>query len=503
MNIAKLREQRVMQEEPEQVSFVSGGREITNYEYLRESRKLVTALKGLGVKRGDRVIVQMPNSVEVLQSFGAIWRLGAIAVPINFLMNSEEIATIYADSGAKVVISTKDFLPKIKAGQAKAPQVQTVILANDDVPEGMYSYHELVNKNPEEHDVVETDDDEVATLMYTAGTTGVPKGVMMTHYALYANSKMQYDSLTLPVGMTNITVLPLCHSYGVSVANGGLFRFKTKSVILNTFDLETIFATIAKYKVDFMALVPTMYVYMLMYPNPNKHDLSSVKFWMCGSAPLSQATWNQFKERFGREITEGWGLTEAGANNACNPVDGRPVKVGSIGLPMKGMQMGIMDDGGKLLGAKQTGEIVLKGPSVMKGYWNKPEETANSLIDGWLHTGDVGYVDEDGYFWITDRKKDLIIKGGENISPRTVEEVLYAYPGVAEAAVVAMNDPVYGENIKAFVALKPNQTATVEEILGHCKAKLASFLVPKQIVIIPELPKSLVGKILKKELRKL
>jgi long-chain acyl-CoA synthetase len=502
VNIAQLRELKVL-EEPEQVSFVSGGRELTNYEFLHESRKLVTVLKELGVKRGDRVIVQMPNCVEVLQSFGAIWRLGAIVVPVNYMMNDDEIASIYADSGAKVVISVQDFLPKIQAAQTKAPQVKTVILVNDDVPEGTHSFAALVRHAPETKDIAATDDDELAALIYTAGTTGQSKGVMLTHGSLYANSKMSFESTRMPHGMTNITVLPLCHAYGIAVSNSGLFYERTRSVILNTFDLETLFASIDKYDARLVALVPTMYVFMLMYPNPNKHDLSRVKYWLCGSAPLSQVTWKQFHERFGGEICEGWGLSESGASGSANPCDGRKVKVGSIGLPCVGMTMGIMDDNGNLLGDKQSGEIVLQGPSLMKGYWNQPEETARVLIDGWLHTGDVGYRDEDGYYWITDRKKDLIIKGGENISPRTIEEALYAHPKVAEAAVVAMKDEVYGENIKAFVSLKSGQQATGEELNGHCKMKLTNFFLPKEIVILPALPKNLVGKILKKELRTL
>ncbi len=502
MNIAKLRELKVM-EEPEQVSFVSGGKELTNHEFLHGARKLVTVLKELGVRRGDRVIVQMPNCVEVLQSFGAIWRLGAIVVPVNYLMKDDEIASIYEDSGAKVVISVKDFLPRIKAGKEKAPQVKTVILVNDEVPEGTCSFHALVDQARETQEIVETDDDEVAALIYTAGTTGQSKGVMLTHASLYSNSKISYESTLMPHGMTNITVLPLCHAYGIAVANSGLFYQRTKSVILGTFDLETIFASIDKYDARLVALVPTMYVFMLMYPNPNKHDLSRVKYWMCGSAPLSQATWNQFHERFGGKIIEGWGLSESGASGSSNPCDGRPIKVGSIGLPLKGMQMGIMDDRGNFLAPNQTGEIVLKGPSLMKGYWNKPEETAKAIIDGWLHTGDVGHVDEDGYYWITDRKKDLIIKGGENISPRSIEEVLYAHPKIAEASVIAMKDDVYGENIRAFVALKPGLEATIDELMAHCKTRLTNFLIPKEIVFLPTLPKNIVGKILKKELRKL
>ncbi len=502
MNIANLRELKVI-EEPEQISMVCGARELTNYQFLSEARKLVTVLKDLGVRRGDRVIVQMPNCIEVLQSFGAIWRLGAVVVPINYLMKDDEIANIYEDSGAKVVISTKDFLPKIQVGQARSPQVKTVILVNDEVPEGLHSFHALVDNAPERKDIVETDDDELAALIYTAGTTGQSKGVMLTHYSLYNNSKMSYESTLMPHGMTNITVLPLCHAYGIAVANSGLFYERTKSVILGSFDMETVFASIDKYNASLVALVPTMYVFMLMYPNPQKHDLSRVKYWMCGSAPLSQATWNQFHERFGGKIIEGWGLSESGASGSSNPCDGRPIKVGSIGLPLKGMQMGIMDDKGIFLEPNQTGEIVLKGPSIMKGYWNKPEETAKVIIDGWLHTGDVGHVDEDGYYWITDRKKDLIIKGGENISPRTIEEVLYAHPKVAEASVIAMKDDVYGENIKAFVALKPGQDATAEEMLAYCKTKLTNFLIPKEIVFMPALPKNLVGKTLKKELRNL
>jgi long-chain acyl-CoA synthetase len=281
--------------------------------------------------------------------------------------------------------------------------------------------------------------------------------------------------------------------------NNGLFRTAT-AVLLNTFDLGTIFRSIEKYRVDSMAGVPTMFVYMLLYAEAGNFDLSSMKYCFSGSAPLSLETWRQCKEVFNWEIIEGWGLTEAGANNSVNPFDG-PKKVGSIGLPMTGTEMKIMDDQGRPLAAGEEGEIVIRGPQIMKGYWNKPEETASVLRDGWLHTGDVGYVDEDGYFWITDRKKDLIIKGGENISPRAIEEVLYSHPKVAEVAVVGMKDAVYGENIRAFLTLKPGEKATEEEILAYCRGRLAKFFLPQTVTFIPSFPKNLVGKILKKELR--
>lgn len=500
MNIAKLGENRVM-EQGEQATLIFEGREITNVEMLRASRKLATALKELGVKRGDRVILQMPNCPEALQSFLAVWRIGAVIVPINFLIGEEETAYIYQDSGAKAVISSHTFLPKIRAGQVRAPEVKTVILIDDDVPEGTLSYRQLVENSQEEYKVVETQDDEIAALIYTAGTTGRPKGVIHTHLSLYANAKMQYETVPLPDGITSISVLPLCHSFGIATMNNGLFR-TGRTVLLNSFDMDVIFSSIEKYQGNIMAGVPTLYVYMLLYPEPKKYSLSSMKYWISGSAPLALETWNKFKEVFGFEIIEGWGLTEAGANNSVNPLDGVK-KVGSIGLPMKGTEMRIVDDHGNALTPGQQGEIVIRGPQLMKGYWNKPEETAEILIDGWLHTGDVGYVDDDGYFWITDRKKDLIIKGGENISPRTIEEVLFMHPKVSEAAVIGMKDDIYGENIKAFLVLNPGETATAEEIIEYCRTKLMNFLLPKEVVFLKSFPKSLVGKILKRALRKL
>jgi long-chain acyl-CoA synthetase len=501
MNIAKLAETKMLQE-GEKVGLIYEGREITNMQMLRASQKLVSALKTLGVKRGDRVILQMPNCPEVLQGFGAAWRMGAVIVPINWLVGDEETAYIYQDSGAEVVISSSLFLPKIESARKKAPGVKHVILIDKEVPAGYLSYPDLIAKYPESPECVETADDELAALIYTAGTTGRPKGVMHTHYSLYSNARMQFDSIKLPDDFKSLSILPLCHSYGIATMNNGLFRNLGPTVLLNGFDLKMIFDSIAKYRPDVMSGVPTMFVYMLLYPELDKVDMSSLKHVFCGSAPLAMETWKKFKELFGIEITEGWGLTEAGANNSVNPIDGT-IKVGSIGVPMKGTDMRIFDDNDKELPQGKEGEIVIRGPMLMKGYWNKPAETAEMIRNGWLHTGDVGYVDGDGYFWITDRKKDLIIKGGENISPRKIEEVLFAHPKVSEAAVIGMRDAIYGEDIKAFLVLNPGQTATADEIREYCRKNLTNFFAPKEVVFMQALPKSLVGKILKKELRKL
>jgi len=357
-----------------------------------------------------------------------------------------------------------------------------------------------VDEGSDELEMVATDDDELAILIYTAGTTGRPKGVMHTHYALYSNANMQggLGNIQLPPMLIS---LPLCHSYGIATMNT-CFSTGAKIVLVRWFQVEEFFRLVEKYKPAIAPAVPMMYKLMLMSPEADKYDLSSVGIWISGSAPLPLETARAFKEKFGATIYEGWGLTEAFAHNSVNPFGGL-VKNGSIGLPMKDVEIKIFDNEDHELPSGHEGEIVVRGPTLMKGYWNLPNETAEALKDGWLHTGDIGYKDEDGYIFITDRKKDMIIKAGENVFPREVEEVLMAHPKVAECGVVGVKDDVYGEDIKAFVALKPGEQCTGDEIIEHCKKQLTSFKTPKSVQFIDDLPKNIMGKILKKELRKL
>ena len=500
MNIAELALKNL--EVGEHVSYIFEGNEITNVQMDRAARRFGNALKKLGVSRGDRVIMQMPNTPEVLQAFQAIWRIGAIAVPINYMVGQEEINFIYKDSGVHTVITSPEYLEKVKTAQSKSGSVKNIVVVSDQEMEGTCNCKKLLEESSEDLELVRTADDDVATMIYTSGTTGAPKGVMLTHYGLSYSANKQQETTLLPQDLISLAMLPLCHSFGVAMMNGSFLRLKGKVIIMRQFNLEQVFKNIDQYKVQSVPIVPTMVVYMLMYQDYQKYDISTVKYWPCGSAPLSLDTWKQFKEKFGHEIAEGWGLTEAGANNSTN-VGRSMIKPGSIGKPMDGMDMRIFDFNDNELPQGQEGEIVLKGPMVMKGYWNMPDATKEVIVNNWLHTGDIGYMDADGYFYITDRKKDIIIKGGENISPRVIEEILYMHPKVAEASVIGVKDKVYGEEIKAFVTLKPGEKATPDDILEYCKAKLKKFYVPKEVVILTAMPKSLVGKILKKELRKM
>ena len=501
MNLVELAEAKI-RDSGEYVSAVFEGREITNVEAERTSKRLAGALRNLNVKRGDRVLIQMPNCPEVFQSFAAIWRIGATVVPVNHMIGAEESAFIYQDCGAETLISSSDFLPRIEACRANAPALKNVIIIGRSVPKGCLSYGQIVDGNPEETSIASTDDTDLAAIVYTAGTTGQPKGAMHTHRSLYFAGKMLNDSVPVPEGTVSVFVLPMCHVYGISCMVAAYFHKKGKGIILSSFTVDKILEAIQTYRGNLFTGVPTLYVYMLLHPDPRKYDLSSMRWWISGSAALAPETWRGFKEKFGFEIIEGWGLTETGASGCINPAD-RPKKAGSIGRPMPGAQLKIVDDQDREVPQGRQGEIILRTPGIMSGYWKRPEETAEILRDGWVRTGDIGYVDKDGFYFITDRKKDIIIKSGENICPREIEEVIMTHPSVCEAVVVGVKDGVYGEEIKAFVVAKPGMQVTSQELNDHCCARLKRFKTPKDFTFMEALPKNIVGKVLRKELRKM
>jgi long-chain acyl-CoA synthetase len=506
----------------------------TNVEMNRAANRLGNALRSLGIKKGDRVGVQLLNCPQLIQSFFAAFKIGAILVPVNPSLRADELAYIYQDASMKALISSADGMDRIREARCTAPELENVILLGDEIPEDVISYDKIVNQASDELAVEDTDNDDVAVILYTAGTTGRPKGVMLTHYNWYTHVSGYYELVLLDTrgvavkgtipepdaaqgkrtkkqvevfgvnrNRVSLIALPLFHGYGVFAVN---LEFLTggKLVLLRRWDTEEAMKSIEQFKVTEFRGVPTMYIQMLNYPDAGKYDLSSLQTCICGSAPMPLEVARRWKERYGIDIWEGYGLSEATTVNCGNVAGKRPPKYGSIGkCYQKCNTIRIFDQNNKELPPGELGEIVIKGPGVMKGYWNKPEETAAVLRNGWLHTGDIGYTDEDGYIYLTERKKDLIIRGGENVYPKEVEDVLHRHPQVLEAGVIGIPDPIYGEEVKAFVVLKTAGSACEAELIDFCKQHLPAFKRPKSIRLMDALPKSAVGKILRRELRKI
>ena len=511
-----------------------GGKWYTNLDLLKMSNRLGNALKALGVQRGDRVAIQMLNCIEVFAAYNAIYRIGAIAVPMMPVLRPDQIAYIYKDMGAKVTITSILFLPWIREAQKTAPDLKDIILVDKEDEAGTLYFPKLVSGYSDEMTLAETDNEDVAAIIYTSGTTGGnPKGVMLTHFTLWINSicmqenGMRSMSTTMrdsirefetarwkhrevpreitgiDRSLTNLAVLPLAHSYGMAIMNF-LSLVGGRSVIMKMWNPGEALKLIQDFHVGFLTLVPTMYVMLMDHPDFDKYDLSSLKACVCGAAPMDPGMGPKWHEKTGCHVMEGWGMSESGGAGGTASDPPLEPKYGSVGFPgFVTLQVKVFDKDDNELPVGQEGELVMKGPNIMKGYWNMPEETAKTIVNGWLHTGDLGYKDEDGYFYVTGRKKDLIIRGGENVSPMEVEDVVCKHPKVVEAGCAGIKDRVYGEEIKVFVVLKKGEQCTEAEIIEHCKPYLPKYKMPKQVQFLEALPKNMLGKILRAELRKM
>ncbi len=504
----------------------------TNVAMNRMANRLGNSLKRLGVGRGDRVGVQLPNCPELIQTFFAAFKIGAILVPINPSLRVHELAYIYHDAGLVALVSNADCMEVISQARQNAINLKSVILIGESLPADAFSFRAITEGGEDELPVADTENDDTAVIIYTAGTTGNPKGVMLTHYNFYSHVTGYYEQVLLDAwGVSvrgkvleknasqekppeqeielfgvrrdriSLIALPLFHGYGVFALN---LEYLTggKLVVINRWNAEEAMNCIERLRVTDFRGVPTMYIQILNHPNAPQYDLSTLQTCICGSAPLPLDVPRLWREKYGIDIWEGYGLSEATTVNCGNIAARQPPKYGSIGkCYQKANRIKIFDENDRELPAGQKGEIVIKGPGVMKGYWNNPEETARVIRNGWLHTGDVGYCDEDGYLYIAERKKDLIIRGGENIYPKEIENILHQHPGVLEAGVIGIPDPVYGEAVQAFVVPKNPGAVSEDDLLAFCREQLPTYKRPKSIQFLDALPKNAVGKILKRELR--
>lgn len=475
----------------------------TSYgDMLDRIQSLAQSLKNLGVKRGDHVALMLPNCPQYPISYYAVLYLGATVVQVNPMYKPPELLHILRDAEVSVFFILEDLMPVYDA-------IKNDVSLREIIPVSLTSpsrYDELVQQDP-----IETGPEyilpkqDVAIIQYTGGTTGRSKGVMLTHFNIVANTfqaaSTQVETEEEESTSRVLTVIPLFHVYGMTSAMVLTFHRGGDLILLPRFDVEQVVHVIETMKPTYFPGVPTMYLALYQYYQKRPFDLSSIMNFTSGSAPLPVEMMNKLLGLSSVPVLEGYGLSEASPTTHRNPVDGVQ-KPGSIGIPIPNTESKVVDvaTGKNEVLTGEVGELVVKGPQVMKGYYKLPDETAATLRDGWLFTGDLAKQDEDGYFYIVGRKKELIIASGFNVYPIEVEDVLYRIDGVEEAAVVGVPDPYRGETVKAFIVKSQEKELTTEQIERECKEKLAAYKVPKIISFIDELPKTAVGKILKREL---
>jgi long-chain acyl-CoA synthetase len=465
-------------------------------ELFERSLRLAGAIAALGIEPGERVVVTMTNSERVGIAYQALWRAGTVVTPANFLLAAEDLRHVIADAEAAAVITSPEFADKVSEATAGLGHVRQMISTGE--VEGFTPFSALEQAEPAA--IVGREDSDLAALLYTGGTTGRAKGVMLTHANLAFTGEAAHQAAYVPGLNRGIATLPLSHAYGLLVTIAGLYNpEQTVGVLLRWFEPKLFLEMIAEHRLQQAAVVPTMLQILLSQPLED-YDLSSLQYVSSGGAPLAAEVAEQFVKRVPTaKIRQGYGLTETAALISSNPV-GRE-KPGSVGLPVPGTEVRILDDAGNELPVDEVGEICARSPGVMKGYWRSPETTAEALRDGWLHTGDLGYVDDEGYLFIVDRKKDLIIRGGFNVYPRDVEDALLEHPAIESAGVVGRPDEVSGEEVVAFVSLRPGAEATSEELVQWARERIGGYKYPREIHVIDAVPLTNVGKIDRKALR--
>lgn len=493
------------QESPDKTALLFKGQKWSYAQLDDQVNQVANGLQKEGLKKGDRVGLLMLNSPYFIINYFAIVRLGAIAVPINVMFKGDEIKYLMNDAQASMMIIAPAFLNMVQQVADGLETVKKIMVVDIDYTiedKGFLSYKKfLAEESTTKPDLDTTlEDDDVVVFLYTSGTTGHPKGAMLTHTNLYSNAVATAKDTKTTASDNTLCVLPMFHSFAWTVCVMAPLVTKGTITILDSFVPATVLETIIKEKTTVLAFVPTMYAVLLQVPNVNPEDFKHVRVPYSGGAALPVEILQKFKEKYGVPILEGYGLSECSPVATVNPLEGER-KPGSIGRAISGVEVKIFDDNDNEVPRNTPGELVVKGPNVMKGYYNLPEASEEALRNGWLHTGDVAYMDEDGYVFIVDRKKDLIIVGGLNVYPREIEEVLYTNSKIAEAAVVGVSDDLRGETVKAFIALKEGETATEREVIKYCQERLANYKLPKMVEFMEALPKTSTGKILKRALK--
>ena len=453
---------------------------LTNLELLDGVKASARRLHDLGIGVGDVVALKLTNRVDFVLLLFAAWRVGATVTPVNPSLTELEVARQVDDSAARLLVVEEDDTTSMTG---------VPVLPVGDM-------YDVTGTDPAPH----RDPAALALLIYTSGTTGVPKGVMLDHANLDAMNEMGRQGLEVGPDDRCLLILPLFHVNGIVVSVLTPLLVGASVVIAERFNPNTFFQTIESERPTFFSAVPTIYSMLAALPDDVRPDTSSVRFAVCGAAPASAELLTRFEKRFGFPLVEGYGLSEATCGSTINPVSGTR-KAGTVGLPFPGQELRLVDASGNEVPEGQAGEVVVRGPNVMRGYLGRPEDTAAVIVDGWLHTGDIGQLDADGYLQLVGRSKEMIIRGGENIYPKEIEDVLASDPAVLEAAVIGVPDETWGEIVVAFVQARPDATIDLKELRARCANSLSGYKRPKSIHVLEALPKNAVGKLDKKSLR--
>jgi long-chain acyl-CoA synthetase len=473
---------------------------VTFGELNRTANRYANVFRSFGVGPGDRVCLFIPNRLEFLYCYFALVKLGAMMISLSVMLKADEAKYIIDDASARMLITTDYLYPMIEPVRDGLKSIEHILYLDDNPPDGVTALGPLVEAASDDFASPEIAPDSVACIIYTSGTTGKPKGAMLTHANFLHNLESANILLkATPEDVALIPGLPLFHLLAQICTLMAMYS-GIPCVLMEFFVPSFVLETIARFRCNTFSGVPTMFALLLNEPDIDKYDLTSLRICFCSSAPLSLSLLQRFEERTGAIITEGYGLTEATALVTSNPIDAER-KAGSVGVPVR-CEVRVVDENDADVPVGEPGEIVIRGKNVMKGYYNNPTATAEAMHGDWLHTGDVGKYDSDGYLYVVDRKKDLIITGGYNIYPAEIENALYKHPKIAMATVIGVPDEIKGEIAKAYVVLKEGETVTEKEIIEFCRERIAKYKAPRAVEFRESLPTTPTGKILKRALRK-
>ena len=503
LNLATMLRESAVAHPNKPVALFDGGR-MSYAELDGLSDRFAAGLRVSGLEPGDRVGLQLPNIPQFLIAYFGVLKAGCIAVPLNVLLKAHEVAYCLGDAQARTLVAWAGVADEAIKGAGEAAVPDVYVVNTPGIPESPVGrrFEELLATEPETPPMAQTDPGDTAVIVYTSGTTGTPKGAELTHFQLFMNADTPGRVFGIRDDDIVMVALPLFHVFGLSSQLDVCVRFGATMSLVPRFDAAKALEVIQRDGVTIFEGVPTMYVALLRHPDLAAYDVSTLRIGISGGAPLPGEVLDAFEEKFGIVILEGYGLTETASTTTFN-VSADERKIYSVGKPIWGVEVQIWDSENRPLpaGIENIGEIVIRGVNTMRGYFRKPEETAEIFTDGWFHSGDLGYRDEDGFYFIVDRKKDLIIRAGYNVYPREVEEVLYTHPAVANAAVIGVPDDRVGEEIKAFVQLTDDARPSEGEIIDYVKERIAAYKYPRIVEFADDLPLGPTGKVLKKELK--